>query len=180
MMQKILMLILLVFIISCKENKESTTIQSLSYKEISEVELINELTPFQIIQLASSVQVVDSLFTARDTTVKIFSEQIKFNWKEPSVTVNFSKLNLNNVNRSLEKLFSLLNSKEPCIQILNLNASRCQMKRSTIGLEALFLIANIRGDGFPCSSPILEKAEEHYKKEYLKWWETTAGTRSAE
>ena len=134
--------------------KQSVELNEMGYEEIKSLESINELSIYDLVRLAASRKIVDSIFATKDTSVNIFKEQIKVDYKSPMIFL--SRKNEREINESeIVKLKKLIDGNNFSYQIISGLAPYCEARESTIGAEVQFILRRIDGEKIFCSSDIL-------------------------
>jgi len=70
----------------------------------------------------------------------------------------------------IPKLMELIDSKEPCLNVVSMYSSTLPFKLSTVGNEAIFLIQGFRKNRYPPQLTSMNISSSE-KEEILKWWQ---------
>ena len=167
-MKNVLWIIFVLILGACTQERQ---IKQLTYKDLKEINSVNDLSVNEYLNLVSSVDVARQIFSNKDTSISIFASLIKMGVEKPILSIPSNLSNGKWIDKSdINYLFRLSDSREKAIPSVKAIASYSPDSLSTIGAQALFLISIYKGDKYMYSNGELVKYQSEISKHYKSWW----------
>ena len=116
-------------------------IPPMTIDEIKTLRSFDQVDAMQYIQLASSVEALDSIFEYRDTSILLFKELIINSFNKPVIIIDGDKNFKDWITQEQLDSFSMLkNSSQPSYPITNSFSAYAEPHLSKVGKEVRFLM----------------------------------------
>ena len=148
----IVILFLIGFFLSVKHEVQ---IDQMEYKEINSFNSFEDLSVYDLVRLAASTEIIDSIFSNNDTTTALFKTFRKGGASEPFIVLH-PEVETRASQDEIDKLKNLIDGNNKSLPIISELASKCTYRETptSIGSEAQFVLRRIKGEGILCSSKI--------------------------